>query len=141
MEKLGSTARRSLAQVGLKTDAASHSSDSDDVLQQGDSERLLSSPSSSCGDSELTIAVGGRMGKGGQRKGDDEACDCVCHDHHYKTPSGRRRRERETWLRWFTPSRINFFASFFWVLGCVVILLLFGGDRSTPAHGNFGWCK
>lgn len=82
------------------------------------------------------------MEREGQRKDDDEACDCVCHDHHYHTPSGRRRRrEREMWLRRVTPSRINFFASLFWVLGCVVIWLLFAGDRQTPAHGNFGWCK
>lgn len=170
MDKLTTTARRALAQVGLQTSSPSSSvsgaranhRSADEAGQGDDSERLLSSPSPS-GDSDLTIAGGERegeeeKGRRGQQRGkedeeeqeDEVACDCVCH-HHHKTSRwplrGRGRRRppplRETWWQRLTPSRINLFASVFWVLGGVVILLSLGsgrGDKSTPAHGNFGWC-
>lgn len=148
MDKSVGAARRAWEQIGLQTGrgARGDSLDRDDVLRRGDSERLLSSPSPS-GDSELTIAGGGGGGveKASREEDDEIACACACHHHNdRKTSSFFSRRgggRREAWRQRLTPSRINLFASLFWVLGAALILLLFRGDRSTPAHGNFGWCE
>lgn len=77
-----------------------------------DSERLLASSSSS----DLMACEKTRG-----------SCDCVCH----QAPPPRR----------FTKTRINLFASLFWLLGTLLIILAFRGDSRMPANGIFGWCK
>lgn len=83
-----------------------------------DSERLLASSPAPSGESESTTCEKSRHG-----------CDCVCHQ---RLPPRR-----------LTPVRINLFASLLWLLGALLILLVFrrdsGGD--TPANGTFGWCE
>lgn len=144
MDTLAGTARRALAHVGLpagRNTKDNSSANRDDNAQAGDSERLLSSPSPS-GDSEVTIAAGGNgREKGSQEEEEEEVEVCDCCVGHDKIGS-RRQRLRDTWVRRLTSSRINLFASLFWFLGSLVLLLLFGGaNRKTPANGNFGWCE
>lgn len=84
-----------------------------------DSERLLASPSPSpSGESELTACEKNR-----------DACDCLCHQ--------RQQPQRLT-----MPAQIHLFASMFWLLGVLLIVLVFRRDNShMPANGTFGWCK
>lgn len=87
-----------------------------------DSERLLlTSPSpSASGESDLTACE--KM---------CDACDCGC--HHQRRPPQQQR---------LTPARINLCASLFWLLGALVIFLVFRRASSNmPANGTFGWCE
>lgn len=82
-----------------------------------DSERLLTSPSPS-DESDRTAC----------EKLRNTTCDCVC---HHGSPPHR-----------LTPARIHLCAGFLWLLGAVLIFLVFWhGDSNTPANGTFGWCE
>lgn len=143
MDKLKGAARRALAQIGLLQHVALPTTESpgrysrvdgDDAAK--DSERLLASSSSPSpspsGESDLTACEKIRAAAAAA------SCDCDCHHHHHHQkgwcpPGGARRR--------LTAARIHLFASLFWLLGVLLIILAFRGDRSTtPANGTFGWC-
>lgn len=124
MDKLKGFARRAVAQLGLQhvelptTENPGYSPVDRDEAK--DSERLLASPSPS-GESDLTACEKNRA-----------SCDCVCHQKgRLLLPPPPRR---------LMAARINLFASLFWLLGVLLIILAFRVDRSTPANGTFGWC-
>lgn len=156
MENLKGTARRALAQVGLRrgphellpttgerpgryNPVDRDDDDNDDTRgnsDDGSDERLLASPPPSeerqDGSDPATTACEKTLGS---------RCGCACHVRPRPTPRLPRAR-RGVARATMTPARIHLFASLFWVLGVLLIVVAFRGQRdgSVPAGGTFGWC-
>lgn len=149
MENLKGTARRALAQVGLrrgpheilpttggrpgKYNPVDHEDDAGGGSDNGDDEHLLaSSPSEERDDgSDLATMACEKAAS---------SCGCACHLRQKPTPRSRARGL--AWATAMTPARIHLFASLFWVLGVLLIIVAFRRQRdgSVPVGGTFGWC-
>lgn len=149
MENLKGTARRALAQVGLRRGPhellpttgerpgrygpVDREDDAGGNSDNGDNERLLvSSPSEERDDgSDLATMACEKA---------PSSCGCACHLRPRSTPRPRARGlARATTM---TPARIHLFAGLFWVLGVLLIIVAFRGQRDgiVPVGGTFGWC-